>query len=224
MRQFIFEFRADFERLLQVFVFRVADSEFLASQRVIGLLNLLESLNLPLQRVNLGDGSVHRNLERFDGAFEALQETDLHHADKKSFAVGLGERVAGRRLIFRIELFFEVFRWVEEREFVATDFFVQFVVRKKSPLQINLRVNRERFKALRETSQPFDLVRVVFLDMLARPSDCEFVEELEKIRSQLGKQIARSPLARRLFGPVGKVGLGLAQRFFDALDADRVFE
>src|SRR5437870_5557352 len=152
MRQFVFEFGADFEGLLQVFVFGVAQFELLASQCVIGLLNLLESLYLPLQRVNLGYGSVHCNLERLDGAFEALQETDLHHADKKSFAVGLGERVAGGRLVLRIELFFEVFRWVEEREFVATDFFIQLVVRKKSPLQINLRIKREWFKALRETS------------------------------------------------------------------------
>src|SRR2546428_5388343 len=83
--------------------------------------------------------SVHCNLERFDGAFEVLQETYLHHADKKSFAVGLGERVACGRLIFRIELFFEVFRRVEKRQLVATDFFVELVVRKNSPQQGSVR-------------------------------------------------------------------------------------
>ena len=90
---------------------------------------------------------------------------------------------------------------VEQRQFVGGDFVVELVVGEEAPAQVDLGINRDGFFALRKAAELGDGGLVVFLNVLARAGDGQFVEELEEGGVELLQQFAGLALVGLLLRP-----------------------
>ncbi len=124
----------------------------------------LEVFDLLFEALDLGDGALHRDLKRFDGAFEALEEVHLHHADEEGFALPLREREGALLLILGLVRLQHVSGGIEQRQFVGGDFVVELVVGEEALAQVDLGINGDGLITLGEAAEIGDGGLVVFLN------------------------------------------------------------
>ena len=84
--------------LVEIRVFELVRRQGVVVDLGIVIEMLLEGRDAFLQPVDLVDGALERETEGIHGAFQALEEVDLHHGDEDSFAAFLGE--AAEDLVF----------------------------------------------------------------------------------------------------------------------------
>ena len=96
----VFEFAADEHSFFDLLVVsRIVEFDFHFLGLQVPIRNRQVILNLRFQSFDLGDGPLHRDFKRLYGTFEAFEKIYLHHADEEFFAIGLCERITGRRLV-----------------------------------------------------------------------------------------------------------------------------
>src|SRR5690606_30777417 len=142
---------------------------------------------------------------RIHGAFESLEEVNLHHRDEDALATFLGESTENPALIGFADLSGEVFtkkaggmvedetdlvRW---RLFVAGigEHVVHLFERRELPLEVDLGVDCAGCRAVRESAQLLHLGREMGLNLVARASETDAVEQLEKVAADCCDQITR---------------------------------
>src|SRR5262245_30403687 len=104
MLQLILEPSANAERILKVFVLRLCIFKFKLVRLWIFRWGRQGIADFLFECLDLRNRPLHCNLKGIYGAFQPLEEVDLHHANEEFFTVCLAEGITGMGLIKRLEL------------------------------------------------------------------------------------------------------------------------